>query len=265
VVGTIAIITDITGRKQAELKLHEKNQELDSFTYKASHDLKGPLASIIGLSNVAHDEVKDEKALHYFDLIEKSTKRLDAILTDLIDLARLNKTIAELQPISVENLIQDIIESLKHRMGAEKMTFTVDVATHREFKTDVNLLTSILQNLIVNSINYHNSENPAPRIDIRVMEKGDQLLFSIEDNGVGIPEKMKDRVFEMFYRANTKSTGSGLGLYIVKNSIEKLHGEYHLKSEEGEGTTFTFSLPFQLSLNGSALGQESALPPQPQH
>lgn len=257
VVGTIAIITDITARKHAELKLHEKNQELDSFTYKASHDLKGPLASIMGLSNVAHDEVKDEKALHYFGLIERSTKRLDAILTDLIDLTRLNKTIADLQPVSIESLIRDIIESVKHRMGAEKMIFSVNIEAQREFRTDINLLTSVLQNLIVNSINYHDPGQAAPRIDIRVQEQGGQLLFSIEDNGVGIPEKMKDRVFEMFYRANTKSTGSGLGLYIVKNSIEKLRGEYHLDSEEGVGTKFTFTIPLHLSANGTISEEKS--------
>lgn len=251
VVGTIAIITDITARKQAELKLHEKNQELDSFTYKASHDLKGPLASIIGLSNIAHDEVSDPKALRYFDLIEKSTLRLDAILTDLIDLTRLNKAISELQPVLIEKVIWEIIESLKHRLGAERIVFSVDVKVQSELYTDTHLLTSILQNLIVNGINYHNPDQPQPTIEIKVREKGEQLLFSIKDNGVGIPEKMKDRVFEMFYRANTKSTGSGLGLYIVKNSIEKLRGEYRLESEEGKGTRFLFALPIKPQINGN--------------
>ena len=258
IVGTIAIITDITARKLAELRLHEKNQELDSFTYKASHDLKGPLASIIGLTNIAHDEVTEDAALRYFDLIERSTRRLDAILNDLIDLTRLNKAIVELKPVNVETLIREIIESVKHREGAEKMTFSIDVNVQGEINTDVNLLTSVLQNLIVNSINYHNPNQTTPRTAIRVNQKGDQLLFSIEDNGVGIPANMKDRVFEMFYRANTKSTGSGLGLYIVKNSIEKLRGEYSLESQEGEGTKFTFSIPLTTGINGRVPAKNGA-------
>lgn len=255
VVGTIAIITDITGRKQAELKLKDKNLELDSFTYKASHDLKGPLASIMGLSNIARDEVSDPKAVRYFDLIDQSTKRLDAILTDLIDLTRLNKAISEIQPIEVEKLIWDVIESLRHRKEAENINITVKVGKHSEFQTDANLLTSTLQNLIVNSINYHNPDQRTPKIEITVRQKASNLVFTITDNGVGIPDEMKDRVFEMFYRANTKSKGSGLGLYIVKNSIDKLHGEYKLESKEGKGTRFTFSIPFSTSNNGS--NQES--------
>lgn len=255
VVGTIAIITDITGRKQAELKLKDKNLELDSFTYKASHDLKGPLASIMGLSNIARDEVSDPKAIRYFDLIDQSTRRLDTILTDLIDLTRLNKAISEIQPIDIEKLIWDIVESLKHRKEAENINISVKVGKHAEFQTDVNLLTSILQNLIVNSINYHDPNQRAPKIDISVRQKASNLVFTITDNGVGIPDEMKDRVFEMFYRANTKSKGSGLGLYIVKNSIDKLHGEYKLESKEGKGTRFTFSIPFSTLSNGSS--QES--------
>ncbi|MEO0470623.1 MAG: PAS domain S-box protein [Bacteroidota bacterium] len=247
-IGTIAIITDITNRKQTELKLQEKNDELDAFVYKASHDLKGPLASIIGLTNIARDEVKDNAAHRYFDLIAKSTKRLDTILLELIDVTRINKAKLQLEHINVDELVDDIVNSLKHQSKSQQIRFQKHVALTNGFTTDKKLLNSILQNLIVNSINYQNPKAEPPIVDVWVEADPNQVHFKVSDNGLGIPEKMQKRVFEMFYRGNTKSKGSGLGLYIVKSAIEKLQGSCDIYSIEGQGTTFSFTLPMKMQL-----------------
>ncbi|MEL6588756.1 MAG: PAS domain S-box protein [Bacteroidota bacterium] len=248
-IGTIAIITDITNRKQTELKLKEKNNELDAFVYKASHDLKGPLASIIGLTNIARDEVSSDAAIRYFDLIAKSTKRLDDILLDLIDVTRINKAKLNLESINLDETVHDIINSLKHQPKSQKVLFETDIQLSNGFKTDKKVLISVIQNLLVNSINYQNPQASPPFVKVRAHENLDRVHFEVTDNGLGIPERLQHRVFEMFYRGTTKSKGSGLGLYIVKSAIEKLQGTCELHSEEGIGTTINFTLPKDIPIS----------------
>ena len=242
-IGTIAIITDITDRKIAEIKLKSKNQELDAFVYKASHDLKGPLASIIGITNIAKEEVKEEDSLHYFDLISKSTRRLDLILTELIDLTRINKAKLKLENVNINSLIDEIFSSLKHQPLSKGVSFYKEIQLSNGFISDKKLLTSIFQNLILNGIIYRQPEAPDSFVRFLAREWEDKVIFMVEDNGLGISEKIKERVFEMFYRGNAKSKGSGLGLYLVKNSVEKLHGTIDLESKQGDGTRFTISFP----------------------
>lgn len=243
VIGAIAIVTDISDRKHTELKLKDANRELDAFVYKASHDLKGPLASIIGLTNIAKEEVKEPKAIEYFDLISKSTHRLDSILLELIDVTRINKATLESKRILLFDFVRDIINSLKHKANSNPIDFRIQISETQELHSDPKLLTSILQNLVLNSINYHNLNQEDPFVAIKAKPKLNGVEIEIEDNGQGINETQQAKVFEMFYRGNSSSEGSGLGLYIVKNSIEKLKGKFEMNSWEGEGTRFIIYLP----------------------
>lgn len=245
-IGTIAIVTDISDRKLAEIKLQEKNNELDAFVYKASHDLKGPLASIIGVTNIAREEVKDSSAHRYFDLITKSARRLDGILTELLDLTRINKASLVIEPVDVHTLIEEIIHSLKHLPHSEKTDFITDIQIEKPFYSDKKMLVSILQNLIVNAVNYQDTQRTdRPFVKVTAFIRNEKAVFKVEDNGVGIPEKIQSRVFEMFYRGNTLSKGSGLGLYLVKSALEKLKGNIELQSEPGVGSVFTVTIPQQ--------------------
>lgn len=249
-IGTIAILTDITTRKIAEIKLKEKNDELDAFVYRASHDLKGPLTSIIGVTNIARDEVDDPRAHRYFDMISKSTERLDLTLSELIEATRVNNATITLEPLNLKELLTDIIGSLEHLPKSRNIKFQTDINLNNGFVSDRKLLSSILQNLIVNSINYHNVDHDTPFVKVSVNEDSEQIQFEVEDNGQGIPERLQQKVFEMFYRGNTQSKGSGLGLYIVKNSIERLEGNCELDSSPGEGTKISFNLPQRRPVDG---------------
>ena len=254
--GGLAIITDITEEKLAAQKLQEKNEMLDTFVYKASHDLKGPLASIIGVTNIANDEVDDPTAQKYFSFISQSTRRLDNILMEMLDVSRLSRNTVTPAAIDLETTVEEIVDSLKHQPNADKVEFVIDIPEIPGFESDQQLLISILQNLIMNSINYQDKEKPTPYIHVSAKLSNNFVSISVKDNGVGIPDRIKPRVFEMFYRGNKTSKGSGLGLYIVKNSIQKLHGIYSLTSEPGEGTVFIFTLPLSIGhtigLNGHA-------------
>jgi len=247
VIGTIAIITDITDRKRAELKLQEKNNELDAFVYKASHDLRGPLTSIIGVANIARSETDDQAALHYLDLISKSTKRLDLILSELLDVTRINKAQVTPEPLELPLLVQEIFGSLHHLFPADSVALEVDIDLPGPVAYDKRLLTSILQNLVVNAINYRQEQRKDAFVRVEAYHELDRLYLVVSDNGVGIPDRIQPKVFEMFYRGNNQSKGSGLGLYIVKSAVEKLGGRVEFTSQEGKGSTFTVILPLEMA------------------
>ncbi len=240
-VRTWGVQTDITERKRTERELLETNQELDTFFYKASHDLKGPLASVMGIVNLARLEMQNELIDKYFGMIETSVKRLDRTLMDLIELARTRKGSSKLSEINLKSIIEEIMNSLKHVPDFNRINFEIKVDHNLELIADKVLLHSVFQNLIHNAINYCNHQSPWVRIS--VVSKKNGIEFEVADNGKGIPDQIKSRVFEMFYRGHPDSTGSGLGLFIVKNALEKMKGSINLESTMEQGTIFTVFIP----------------------
>ncbi len=240
-VRTWGVQTDITDRKRTERELLETNQELDTFFYKASHDLKGPLASVMGIVNLARLEMQDELIDKYFGMIETSVKRLDRTLMDLIELARTRKGASKLSVINLKLLIEEIMYSLKHVPDFSRINFEIKVDHNVEITSDKVLILSVFQNLIHNAINYCNHQSPWVRV--RVILKDNGIELEVADNGKGITDQIKNRVFEMFYRGHPDSTGSGLGLFIVKNALEKMKGTINFESKTGQGTTFTVFIP----------------------
>ena len=240
-VRTWGVQTDITERKRTERALLETNQELDTFFYKASHDLKGPLASILGIVNLAKLEIRNEAMEKYFSMIESSVKRLDHTLLDLIELARSRKGSSKMSSVNVKRLVNEILDSLKHISNFDRINLQVSIDPAIEITADKVLMLSVFQNLIHNAINYSNQQNP--RILIQVEESEDGIELEIADNGKGIDELIRNKVFDMFYRGHPDSNGSGLGLFIVKNALEKMKGQIRFESETGKGTVFYVSIP----------------------
>ena len=240
-IRTWGVQTDITDRKRTEHELTETNQELDTFFYKASHDLKGPLASVMGIVNLARLEKTDPLTGKYFDMIETSVQRLDRTLLDLIELARTRKGSAKKSIIPFEMMINEITSSLKHLTGFKAIEFILEIEEDLQIHADKVLLLSVFQNLIHNAINYSGVQKP--QIKITASKKDHLYEFTVADNGQGIPDKIKDKVFGMFYRGHPDSSGSGLGLFIVKNALEKMHGHIRFESIENRGTTFYVAIP----------------------
>lgn len=240
-VRTWGVQTDITERKKTERELLETNQELDTFFYKASHDLKGPLASVMGIVNLARLEMQNELIDKYFGMIETSVKRLDRTLMDLIELARTRKGSSKLSEINLKSIIEEIMNSLKHVPDFNRINFEIKIDHNLEIVADKVLIHSVFQNLIHNAINYCNHQSPW--VKISVVSKSNGIEFEVADNGKGIPDQIKSRVFEMFYRGHPDSTGSGLGLFIVKNALEKMKGSINVESTMDHGTIFTVFIP----------------------
>ncbi len=246
--GVLYIAKDITKIKETERLLLEKNRELDTFVYKSSHDLKGPLASIIGLTNVANLEVKDEVSLSYFKLIRKSAERLNSILVDLAELARLRNTASQITATDPSQLMEDILQSyLIDKSLSDIIDFQLELGEVQGFFSNSKILGSVFQNLIDNAIKYRKvgATHEKPRIAIKIKQSivDQSVVCTVSDNGMGIPESKINQVFDMFLRATEASKGTGLGLYIVKTSVTKLKGTIDVDSIEGVGSTFRVVLP----------------------
>ncbi len=243
--GVISISRDISERKAFELRLEDKIKELDTFIYRSSHDLKGPLASLQGLLNVAKSEVKDSSAIQYLKLIERSVLHLDNILMDLLNITKITQGSLNIVEIHLHEVINNIISSFENLPEYANIKWEFNLDQNDKVFLDRSLINNIFQNLIINAIKYQDGTKAQSMVRISTKRLEDEFMVQIEDNGEGIPESLQRNIFDMFFRGNTKSSGTGLGLYIVKNAVEKSGGRIILESEEKVGSTFTIYLPIK--------------------
>lgn len=230
---------------QQNLELKKINAELDRFVYSASHDLRAPLVSIQGLSRLAIEESQSDVDKKYFKLINDRIVRLDEFIRDIIEYSRNARTERKPELFSINSMIHEVIENLKYMEGADRIAFLVSTSVE-EVYSDKNRLKVVLSNIISNAIKYHNLNQENPRVEIVVNLSESTVNICIQDNGIGIQDEAREKIFDMFYRATDRSGGSGLGLYIVKEIIERLDGRISVNSVFGEGTTFEVCIPARL-------------------
>lgn len=245
-----AIVRDITERKQAEKDIQKSNQELqqineelDRFVYSASHDLRAPIASLLGLVNLLKIQSKDNNVIELARLQEKSLNRLDYFIQDIVDYSRNKRLSIERSPIDFKAEFDASFELLNYMDNVHKIRKEFAIDGDYTFFSDPFRIKIIFNNLISNAIKYADLTKKDPYVKLLIKLEQEQAIISIKDNGEGVSEQAKARVFEMFYRASARGTGSGLGLYIVKESIEKLHGQIELHSILHEGTEFIIKIP----------------------
>ncbi len=234
----LGVSIDYTEKKLAQDELLKTNFELDNFVYRASHDLKAPLRSIMGLvSLIKMDETKENKDI-CIEKIETSIFKLNEFIKELTDYSRNAKLEIQSQDLDLEESFYQILESLKYLDPVRKVNVGVSIQSTHPFASDKHRIDVILQNILSNAIKYQKPHNKNPFINIAGVIDENEAVIEISDNGIGIKQEYQEGVFKMFYRATELSEGSGLGLYIVKQSIEKLEGRISFKSEENRGTTF---------------------------
>lgn len=221
--------------------IENKNAELDSFFYRISHDLKGPIASMLGLSALAKRDIHDASARAYLEKQHIQAERLNNIISGLIQLTKLNDAALLKEKIDFNKLIEECIHSLSHLPEFPRITFRKEIEPGLTFHTEWTLLNAIVQNLVENGIKYSTQENAF--VSIRVWSENNGVIIQVADNGHGISTEHQSKIFEMFYRATHQSRGTGLGLYILKRSVDKLQGEIQIESMPGAGSTFTVKLP----------------------
>jgi PAS domain S-box-containing protein len=250
IIQVLGSARDITERKIVENSLQDlnndlqiANEELDGFVYRASHDLKAPLTSVLGLINISKHINKDKSINLHLDMMQRSIGKLMHVIQDLIDHSRNVRTEIFSEPINLKDMIKSIIDTLKYQDKASEIDFIITGETTIPFYSDRVRLEMMLNNLISNAIKYHDYKKEHPYLKIHIMVSSTSSQITISDNGIGIEKQHQDKIFNMFFRVSNKSTGSGLGLYIVKGVLEKLKGSVIMKSEQNVGTTFEIEIP----------------------
>ncbi|MEP2667569.1 MAG: tetratricopeptide repeat-containing sensor histidine kinase [Cyclobacteriaceae bacterium] len=224
------------------------NDELDNFIYKTSHDIRGPLASLKGICNVAMMDVKDEAALDYLSKLDTSAAKLNAILSRLLIINQINHSILTPEKINFEEQVEEILELERKKELPERIDISYSIAPGLDFRSDKEMAKIILENLIDNAIKYHNdSKRVDPFVRIEIGKEGGWVCVKVIDNGIGIDDDSKDKIFQLFVRASERSDSGGIGLYLSKLATLKLGGDIYLsKSEEGY-TVFKVLFPPDLA------------------
>ena len=248
VAQVITINIDISQLKEAQnqletrnFELQKLNEELDRFVYSASHDLRAPLASILGLISLSRTETSNDDKNKYLAMMEQSIRTMDEFISEITEYSRNLRLQTEISSIQFEDIINASFEHLKF-MSSQKPKIKLDLNGTEGFSSDPDRIKLVFNNLFSNSIRYAKPGSD-PEINIKVRVKDESATIEVSDNGIGIEPEHKDRVFDMFYRANDTNVGSGLGLFIVQETVQKLGGTISLESEPGKGTDVKIILP----------------------
>jgi len=242
-------------RKAAEKALRQQNEELikinrelDHFVYSTSHNLRAPLMSVLGLLNIARKDLSENETRHfldYFRMMNESIGKLDETLKEIIDYSKNARIEILNEQIDIRKLLIECFEKLNYLDSAEGMEMEIDIQDKKSelIYSDSYRLTVIFTNVLSNAIKYRDLVKPKSIVHIEVTNDASKITVSVKDNGVGIHKQYLSHIFEMFYRANEKSNGAGLGLYIAKETIENLGGAITVESTLYVGTTFKIEIP----------------------
>lgn len=223
--------------------LTKTNSELDRFVYSTSHDLRAPLTSVMGLINITERSQNPEDINKYLGMMKDRVHSLDQFIKDITDYSRNNRLEIKKEKVHLAALAREVWESLKFSPEAENITFHAEIPENVCIESDKNRLQVVIGNLMSNAVRYHDTRKMEQYIRLQYQVSGRVFCIKLEDNGQGIDKEYHSKIFDMFYRANEMSKGSGLGLYIVKEALIKLSGSIQLDSTPGVGTTVTVKLP----------------------
>lgn len=248
--GCCGVRREISDRKKAEAKmkhhneeLTKANQELDNFVYRVSHDLKAPISSAKGLINIARNETQKARVNNCLELMQDSMDRLDSFILDILDYSRNSRTEINPSLIDFGELIRDTLAHTRFLQQESNIEIESEISDKVNFYSDKQRLVFIFNNLISNAIRFADEEKKKRFLKIMIKTNTDHTSIVFNDNGIGIPEEYLSHIFDMFYRANEHTSGSGIGLYIVKEALDKLGGKIKVESKVGVGTTFSLSIP----------------------
>ena len=245
---------EMTRLKEAEVQkeaLIQTNLELDKFVYSVSHDLRAPLSSMKGVIEITKDETSDEFIKTNLDLLQGSIKKLDEFIMELLEYSRNSRQEVKKQEINFKEMLDEINNNLKHMEGnnSRKVDLHYEIQNSNSFHSDKSKINILLSNLISNAIRYQNPKTTNPMVDIKINISDSETGITVRDNGIGISKENQKKIFEKFYRVSDNTQGTGLGLYLVKEIVEKLEGKIEIESEVGKGTAFIVRFPNKIEVN----------------
>nr|MDQ3072594.1 ATP-binding protein [Bacteroidota bacterium] len=252
--GELSSITgyaqDITILKAGEQKLQNKNaellrsnEELEQFAYVASHDLKEPLRMVSSYTQLLSKKMEDkldEEGREFVKYAVEGAKRMSALIDDLLEYSRVGRTEIRLEKVNCNNIIKEVLHQLRYKIVA--CNADIQYGDMPEVNALPSCLVQLFQNLLSNALKFR-SEQP-PIIRLNAVLEGNEYIFSISDNGIGIEERYFDRIFAIFQRLHDKNTfeGTGIGLAVCKKIVEVHGGRIWVESKVGKGSTFYFSI-----------------------
>ena len=226
-------------------QLEKVNAELDRFVYSVSHDLRAPLSSISGLIHLTERTSEKKETEQYLTLMKGRIERLEVFIRDIINFSRNARSEIKTETVNLKELADEIFETLKFINGADSIDMENELLSTLVTTIDKARLQIVLFNLISNAIQYRDTYKSRSYIKISSTERDGCLILNLDDNGIGIDPQHHAKVYNMFYRASENSKGSGLGLYIAKETMDKLGGTISLQSVLGQGTRFSLEWPLQ--------------------
>lgn len=275
--GLSVYFRDITPRKNAELQLRQLNRDLqhyaeellaankgmEQFSYIVSHNLRAPVANILGLGDMLRQEgLLPELKERLQEELVTSVGRLDMVISDLNSILETKGEIGQKKElVDLQQLVDAICSGIDDLIQKQQVQLLTDFSERKHFHTLKTYLYSIFQNLIFNSIKYRHPDRP-PRIEIATRKMDGKVLLSFRDNGLGIDlARRGDQVFGMYKRFHNHVEGKGMGLYMVKTQVELLGGKISVQSEVNKGTEFLLEFPLDKALPNKGSSHNNSSPP----
>ena len=243
--GLVLKLHDITAKKRKEQTLLQANQQLDQVIFKTTHDLKAPLLSALGLVSLAERALPDEKD-EYIALIKKSLLKLNLFIDEMTHFLRHDKLALQRQLIDLKQLLTEEIETLQNQLHTQRVATTVTLIGTVDFYSDLVRVRTIVTNILSNAMKYCDVRKTSSFVKIDAVVTGEFCDICITDNGIGIEPEGKKKIFDLFFRGTDQSQGTGIGLFIVKDTVQRVNGTIEVDSIYGEGTTFRIRIPNQL-------------------
>lgn len=244
-------VNDVTVISKQKEILSRKNQELvrinaqlDSFLYSVYHDLRGPITSVKGLINLFEVNTMNKQNKEYVHYISKSITKLNHVLDNIVTLSQNAKSRIVHEQVSGKEFFAQLEEDFSKLFDVYNIHFSYSFLSKEAlFYTDTQRLYSIVKQLIQNAIDFRDVRKPQRIINMQLEANRQDFTIHIQDNGIGIDNSIHGRIFDLFYRGSEQSIGSGLGLYLVKETVDKMRGDINLQSEIGSGSIFSIRLP----------------------
>lgn len=236
-------------------EIKKTNAELDKFVYSVSHDIRAPLTSIVGLVNLAKFSTSEQELRELIKKIGYSANSLSKFTIDILDYSRNSRLSVDKHPIVLKKLINEVqTDQFLADPSAHSIMLYTNFDEHLVFNGDYYRLKMVLSNLYSNSVKYRDQTKEYSFIKIDARKTDEYLTITYADNGIGILPERLTNIFNMFYRGTELSKGSGLGLYILKEAVEKMEGAVSVCAEPGQGTIFTIAIPVEAH-PGTAVSQ----------
>jgi signal transduction histidine kinase len=222
-----------------------KQEELKLFYHRIIHDIKAPIASMIGLVNISKMKIKDKESQDFFNEIEKYFRLLETEIFSSLKNGAFYGENVDATPVDFSEIVSEVHKLLSYSRSMNKIYFHKVIKQSRYFNINRQLIFSILQNIIDNSIKHgRDSESEELNINIQVKQLRRSILIEVEDDGKGISENTKRKLFSDLDSTNDLLfKGNGLGLFIIKKTVEKLNGTLSIDKINGKGTKFTILIP----------------------